>query len=366
MKIIYVSHLHPPLDAPTDNIGGTQTVSSQVLQTLQQRSDVVVHPVVLSTPQPGMVLPTARFLVQLYRTLPQIVTAENADAVFFISMVTASISALRRRAIPVPMFALTHGHDVIWPFGPYQQLVRQVFQNLDGVISVSRATQTACLDRGLSPEKSIVVPNGLMLQPNRSYDPDKAKRLLAQALDLDLEGQRLLISVGRQIRRKGHQWFIDQVFPRVQTPAIYLCIGTGPEAKAIAQAKQRSTKSSHIVLPGRLPQSLLRLAYDAADLFLMPNIPVPGDMEGFGVVILEANEARTPVIATDLEGIRDVIREGVNGYLVDPLAPQKFANCIDTTLNQGYGHLSHACYQHLFKTYEWSHICDQYLNFFQQ
>ncbi|WP_299413849.1 glycosyltransferase [Acaryochloris sp. IP29b_bin.148] len=49
----------------------------------------------------------------------------------------------------------------------------------------------------------------------------------------------------------------------------------------------------------------LSSAYNASDLLMMPNIPATGDMEGFGVVILEANEARTSMIASDLEGLQD-------------------------------------------------------------
>jgi phosphatidyl-myo-inositol dimannoside synthase len=61
---------------------------------------------------------------------------------------------------------------------------------------------------------------------------------------------------------------------------------------------------------------MLNTCYAAADLFVMPNIPVEGDMEGFGIVLLEANRAGVPAVASDLEGIRDVIEPGENGYRV--------------------------------------------------
>jgi phosphatidyl-myo-inositol dimannoside synthase len=71
-----------------------------------------------------------------------------------------------------------------------------------------------------------------------------------------------------------------------------------------------------VVLLGQVSESLLATLYAGSDLFVMPNIPVAGDMEGFGVVMVEAGAAGLPVLAADLEGIRDVIAAGENGELL--------------------------------------------------
>ena len=79
---------------------------------------------------------------------------------------------------------------------------------------------------------------------------------------------------------------------------------------------------------------MLKNAYSASDIFIMPNIPIPGDMEGFGIVLLEANLAGTPAVAADLEGIKDVIENGKNGYKIEVRDSKSFSNKIDTlTLN---------------------------------
>jgi phosphatidylinositol alpha-1,6-mannosyltransferase len=74
--------------------------------------------------------------------------------------------------------------------------------------------------------------------------------------------------------------------------------------------------SSHVELLGAISNEDLETMYNGADLFIMPNIPVPNDMEGFGLVMLEAGMCGLPVIASNLEGIADVISEGANGHLV--------------------------------------------------
>src|SRR5690606_10325261 len=108
-------------------------------------------------------------------------------------------------------------------------------------------------------------------------------------------------------------------------------------------AVQQSSQSNHIYLLGRQPDDILQLAYCAADLFIMPNIVVPGDMEGFGVVMLEANLMNTPVIASDLEGIIDVIEPGKNGYRIEVGNHTLFAKEIDRVLLNELDVLSESC-----------------------
>ena len=73
---------------------------------------------------------------------------------------------------------------------------------------------------------------------------------------------------------------------------------------------------------GRISEEELIELYRRGQLFIMPNIVVPGDMEGFGIVMLEAGACGLPNLAADLEGIRDVIEDGVNGWF----APSEDAN----------------------------------------
>jgi phosphatidyl-myo-inositol dimannoside synthase len=366
MKIIYVSHLHPSAEDALDNLGGTQTVSLQILRALKQHPEVTVYPILLQSSAHQVALDSAMLLVKLYRTLPQIVKTEKADAVFFISMVTASMAFLRRRDIPVPMVTLNHGHDVIWKFWPYQQLVPKIFESLDGVVSVSEATRQASLARGLSPEKATVLPNGIVIDVLRPFSKAASRAWIEQEFKLDLENYALLLSVGRLVKRKGHAWFMTEVLPQIRADAVCLMIGDGTEAETLQQLKQQSVQGDRIILAGKVPAQTLQHAYDAADLFVMPNIPVPGDMEGFGVVILEANEARTPAIASALEGIQDVICSGVNGYTVDPLNSQQFASTIDTALESDLAALSDSSYRYVMQHHQWQAIGNRYVQVLEQ
>jgi phosphatidyl-myo-inositol dimannoside synthase len=366
MKVIYISHLHPVGEDNLENLGGTQTVSLQILNQLKQHPEITVYPILLQSSSKRIALHTLLFLPNLYRSLPKIIEEEKADIVCFVSMVTASLAFFLRDKVRIPMVTLNHGHDVIWNFWPYQKLVPKIFQSLNGVISVSESTRQASIARGLQPKKGIVLPNGITINPHRPFSKNNSRTFLEKEFNVDLTDKFLLLSVGRLVKRKGHAWFMQEVLPLIQSNIVYLLIGDGSEAETVQRLKQQSLKSNCIILAGKVSNRLLQDAYDAADLFIMPNIPIPGDMEGFGVVILEANEARTPAIATALEGIQDVIKNGVNGFTIEPLKPQKFAEAIDGAIQHDLQILSEASYRYVFQHHQWQSIGDRYVNFFQR
>ncbi len=105
--------------------------------------------------------------------------------------------------------------------------------------------------------------------------------------------------------------------PRLPAHVHYWLAGDGPDASAIEAAIERHRLQERVRRLGRVPDDVLHQLYRAADLFIMPNRPVPGDMEGFGVVMLEAALCGAPVLAARLEGIQDVVAEGENGHLIE-------------------------------------------------
>ncbi len=68
---------------------------------------------------------------------------------------------------------------------------------------------------------------------------------------------------------------------------------------------------------GMVSNELRKLLLNSADIFIMPNVVVEGDVEGFGIVALEAGACGLTVIAANIQGLRDAVLEGVTGYLVE-------------------------------------------------
>ncbi len=126
-------------------------------------------------------------------------------------------------------------------------------------------------------------------------------------------------------------YFLTEVMPRIlahRQDICYLIVGEGPQRDLIETRITSLHLEDHVVLLGRVDDDTLRAAYHVTDLFVMPNIPVQNDIEGFGLVALEAAAAGRYVVASRLDGIPEAIVPGQNGTLLDPLDSEAFASTI--------------------------------------
>jgi phosphatidyl-myo-inositol dimannoside synthase len=364
LRILYISHLHPPKDQPLQNVGGMQNVSVQMVKAIRRRDDVQIETLILHSSWKFIGLKTFFFLATLLWKIPGKIRSFKPDVILFSSMVTAGVLPFFIKKLSVPCVTINHGQDVTLPVKIYQWYLPYIFNRLQGVISVSSATRQACIERGMNPEIGVALPNGYDVKVQRNL-PDKktARKEIEKTFEVDLKRSKLLLTVGRQVKRKGHQWFIREVMEKINSDVIYLIVGDGPEHENIIRAKNTSKVKDKIILAGKLSAEKLNTCYAAADLFVMPNIPVEGDMEGFGIVLLEANRAGVPAIASDLEGIRDVIEPGLNGYRVPHAEPRIFAEKIDEILKNGLDKLSISAKEYVTKHFNWDTVVERYLLF---
>ncbi|REL33230.1 glycosyltransferase family 4 protein [Rhodohalobacter sp. SW132] len=356
--------MHPPDGDPMESIGGMQNVSIQLMNTLMEREDVELETILLKTSWRGIGLKTFFFLVSLLWKIPGVSKKFKPDVILFSSMVTAGVLPFMLKKPEAPCVTINHGQDVTLPILPYQIYLPQVFKKLQGVISVSSATRHECIKRGMDPAIGVVLPNGFIKESSGDeIDRTTARQKIEQEFGVDLTDRFLLLNVGRQVKRKGHQWFIENVLDKIKSDVILLLIGEGPETAEILKAKELSRHNAKIVVAGRQPDEILNAAYAAADLFVMPNIPVEGDMEGFGIVLLEANSSGVPAVASNLEGIKDVIEQGVNGYRVPAEDHDQFALKIDKVLNDELSALSERSKQYVTEKFSWDFVISKYLDF---
>lgn len=364
MKILYISHLHPPKGKPLKSIGGMQNVSMQFVDAIRRRKDVEIDTIIMQASWRFISVKTFFFLLSLLWRIPSKIKKGKPDIVLFSSMVTAGVLPLLFKKPDVPFVTINHGQDVTLPFTPYQWYVPSVFKKLDGVISVSTATRNASIHRGMDPDKGVALSNGFDMQALKQLpEKEEARRMIAKEFSLNLSGKKLLLSVGRQVKRKGHEWFLKEAFDKIESDIIYLIVGDGPEHENILKARENSDQKEKIVIVGKQPKSMLDACYSAADLFIMPNIPVDGDMEGFGIVLLEANRANVPAIAADLEGIKDVIEQGVNGYRIPHREADQFAQKIDYVLERELDDLSVKSKQYVQDNFSWDMVVERYISF---
>jgi phosphatidylinositol alpha-1,6-mannosyltransferase len=367
LQLAFVSHCLTPQTQAASRIGGAERAAAELLAALRRRDDLVVTPIPESAADdPFRVLAFAGRTVAQLRSMAR---ARKLDAVLFTAMPTAWMTLAigpARRSAGVVVGAICHGHDVIMEFAPYQALVRRTFGALNAVMPVSRATGERCLERGLDPRRMHVTPNGVDAARFAPAPPAAARRDIlraafpAEAASLP-DGGLVLCTVGRQIRRKGHAWFVRNVMPRLPEDVCLWLIGEGPEAPAIESAAAAAGIAARVRRLGAAPEAQLAALYRGADLFVMPNIPTPGDIEGFGLVMLEANLNGLPAIAADLEGVAEVVTDGVNGRLARAGDAVAFANVILELRNDGVRRaLGVSAEAHARERFGWAAVAEQH------
>ena len=204
---------------------------------------------------------------------------------------------------------------------------------------------------------------------------DKKIEVLYPAVDLDrykpvslpenyltragLAGRRILLTVGRLVQRKGH----DRVFlalPEIVKrfpDVIYCVVGIGQYENALKEKVKQLKLESYVRFMGKLEERELIYLYNACEIFIMPSreIAEGGHIEGFGIVFLEANACKKPVIGGRSGGVKEAIREGETGLLVDPESPRDIADKVISLLKDPAkaGQMGQQGYDWVRKSFSW-------------
>ncbi len=368
MRVLFVSHSLPPADRPMDNIGGMQRVAIDLYDSLLPHRGAEVRALVLRSPWSQRHWRTPLFMAQAIREIRGMAERGEIDAVLFSSMVTGALAVPLKRHLRkhgVISAAIANGLDATTPTWPYPQFVRKVFDSLDLVLPISNATADACRARGLPDEKCSVVLLGIKLdrfQPPASRSASRAE--LLDRFGVKTEPRLILCSVGRLVPRKGVAWFVDNVMPLLPPDVLFLVAGEGAERERIGGLISKHELADRVRLLGAISDEDLEKLYQGSDLFLMPNVPVSGDMEGFGLVMVEAGLCGLPVIASRLEGIADVVTEGANGHLVETGDVRGFVAAI-LQYHESPSELAAAsdrARQHVEATFGWGAVTDRYIS----
>lgn len=194
-------------------------------------------------------------------------------------------------------------------------MLQRVLCNADAVTSISQAGRSQLLKLGVAPERIH------MLYPGVEPPPPDVDGAAGIRRTYQLNGRPVLLTIARLTRRKGHDRVIEAL-PRIAAavPQIaYLIVGPGPEQPRLERLAAEAGVRDRTIFTGPVSHTLTWRYYQAADVFVHPNRELPnGDVEGFGMVFLEANACGLPVIGGNSGGTPDAIRHGVTGYLVDP------------------------------------------------
>ncbi len=323
MKILVVSHKYPP------SIGGMQKHCFELVNGLSKNHTVL-------TLVSGEKSKLGFFLTVRRRIKSLLKLHDDIDLVYLNDGLMAFVLGSYIQNLKMPVFMTAHGLDIVFPVKFYQKWINKKLSRLTGIVAVSEGTLNECLKRGIPKEKLTMVANAIA-----DFEAEKSE------FQFDFDPQKkYLVSLGRPVLRKGISWFLKNVFSSLPANFEYIIIGPnlsnqkmweilktvlpdklfnliiifgGVAIDAIAIQKvidEHQLKNRTHLLKG-LKNGEVNYILSKSDIFVMPNISIQGDYEGFGLVLLEAISMGLPVIASRVDGIPTAIQHEKNGFLVE-------------------------------------------------
>ena len=284
---------------------------------------VVRHPGTLMLPGAGV---DAR--------MRRLITERDIDTVWFGAAAPLALLARRaRQAGATRVLASTHGHEVGWSMLPVaRSVLRRIGEDTDVVTFVSRYTRSRFAP-AFGPAASLeYLPPGV---DTDRFRPDPAARTeLRERYRL---GERpTVVCLSRLVPRKGQDMLIKalpSIRRRVDGAALVI-VGGGPYLETLRRLADDCGVADHVTFTGGVPSDELPAHHALADVFAMPCRTRGGgmDVEGLGIVFLEASATGVPVIAGESGGAPEAVQHNETGLVVDGRSVNKVADAVTELL----------------------------------
>lgn len=355
--VLFISRRYPP------SIGGMERFAFEISRELDKK--VRLHKITWGGSNRWLPLVLPSFFL---RGAWLLIRDKNIDVIHLQDAVLAPIGWLLGKIFNKPYIIVAHGFDITYSKWMYQRLILPYVRQANRVVAISSATKQAAEARGVAGQNLQVITLGIS---DDYYGLSQDRSKLANLLNLNLEEKKVMLTTGRLVKRKGVAWFVANVLPGLVEEGkkvLYLIAGDGPESGRIQAAIKEKGLEKNAMLLGRVSDEIRTILYLSSDVFVMPNVVIKGDMEGFGLVALEAASAGLPVVASNLEGISDAIKNGKNGYLVKAEDAPTFLRAIeniikDDKLRRDFGGQAR---EYTLKNYSWENVASQYLELYEQ
>lgn len=385
MEILFISHKYPPI------IGGMEKQSFELITRMAKSHQVHAHTYNGEGSKLKWFLNLKKEVKKILKSNPNIQLIHVNDGLM------AAATQWLKKYTQIPVVATFHGLDITFPSTIFQNRIVKKLHKLDGAICVSNATTQACLDRGFEKTKVFTVLNGV--------DHDLAEIPVEEGFidrvkaenGIDLRGKKIIMTMGRAVKRKGFSWFLKNVVPGLDEGTVFLMVGplnTKPgfaekmvnmlpsnlkgklqlmfgiatDVKSITEALSSDKTKGKVHHMGKVSFKDLMQYLAIADVFVMPNIKVDGDAEGFGLVALEASLRGAPVVAACIEGITDAVIDGNNGIQLPSGEPRIWINTLNQLLkdDERLAKMSIDAVGTTLTNYGWDKMVDEYAEVFEK
>jgi glycosyltransferase involved in cell wall biosynthesis len=244
------------------------------------------------------------------------------------------LNALRKRGVKKPFIQTVHGvladeyvqslqmgslslraklaNLVMWRLSKIEEASAK---NASLLVTVSKYSSGKMVQfYGVDEKKIRVVPNGVDID---RFKPSKVDAKLKRQIGLD--SKLCVLFVGRLIPRKGLSFLVEAAKHIIEEyeQTLFVVVGDGPLKSGLRARLEKMNLSRNFNFLGDVNESVLPALYNCADVFVLPSI-----QEGQGIALLEAQATGKPVVAFDVGGVREAVRDKETGFLMKPDSSQ--------------------------------------------
>jgi len=363
MKILFISHSFPPI------LGGIENQNFQLTKALKKTEEVII----IKNSRGKHWLP---FFIP-YAFLKSLFLMRKCDVCLLGSGVLAPIGFIIKIIYPKKrIYCITHALDII--FAQKNGFLAKIYaktnipslKKMDKLFMVGNATIKEALKVGIDNKKCKFIPNGINKEELRK---NYSRKELSLIFGKNTQDKKVILRLGRFVPHKGTSWFIDKVMPKLPENIVLIAAG-GRVSRNTAGDKDDFINSEKSIIKNNLekrvklypaiPQKDLKILLNTVDLVVSPNIKIPGSMEGFGINVIEAGICERVVLASNIEGLVDAIKEGKNGRLVKNKNAKAWTKEIKKIIKldkKTLQKMGRKASKYVEKNYAWDKIAQKYI-----
>lgn len=238
----------------------------------------------------------------------------NPDVTHAQGTLTGWMTLVAKRMFNKPYLVWSHGYNDLF-LGVRRTISRLAFRNADAVIALTEDMKREI--QKIWDRDVYVIPNGIDLERFESLSGEETR----SKLQIKQE-EVIIIYVGRFRPEKGIQYLIQamDIIRQKEANARLILGGEGPEEENLKRLVEQANLGNCINFIGQIPNEKVHEYMAAADVFVLPSLS-----EGFPIVSLEAMASGLPIVTTKVRGLPEIVKDGENGFLVEPKNPEQIA-----------------------------------------
>jgi len=312
----------------------------------KEHADLNIHRYTSNTP-----------LKNIFRTISYIIKNRNKNEVVFLSGTSPILLTLLIKLFcNWKIIAIIHGHEILMISSRMKNLFARALRSADNIVTVSDFAKNTILENiNLNEKKITTISNGIPFNRfgNNITALKKEKK----------NGSLKLLTIGSLTPRKG-QHNVVAALPVIQKEwpgSEYHMIGVPQEQENINRITKELGIQNRVHIHGMLnDDELYKVAQDADIFIMLSETAADGDVEGFGIAIIEANLLGIPAIGSKGCGIERAISDKYNGILVNPKDPYEVSNAVNEIVSNYSAYSANAI--EWAKRHDWNILIEDYIN----